>query len=215
MSWDWRHTVLAGVAVAALGSASVAFSSWAGAHDAWVRAKGTIQAQTQTIDQVKKQAAKIASVEKIRDEAAAAQLSAMRKKVDQLKTATQIAAWLPKQIPTPEPVKITVPSPTKKRPTPAVVATIPQPDLPALRNYVESCRACSVELHTAQQDLATKDQQLKLAGERLSAVQKERDAALRAAKGGSFWHRAGIAFKWFAIGAGAGAAVLCGSGHCQ
>jgi hypothetical protein len=215
MSWDWRHTVLVGVAVAALGSTSVAFFSWVGAHNAWVRAKGTIQAQAQTIDRVKKQAAEVSLVQKTRDEAAAAQLAAMRKKVEQLKTATQVAAWLPKQIPTPEPVKITVPNPTKKSPTPAAVATIPQPDLPALRNYVESCRACSLELHTAQQDLATKDQQLKLAGERLSAVEKERDAALRAAKGGGFWHRAGIAFKWLAIGAGAGAAVLCGSGHCQ
>lgn len=215
MRWDWKHKALAGAAVAALGGAGLAFSSWLGAHDAWIRAQGTIQAQAQRIDQVKKRAAQIAPEQKARDEAAAAQLAAMRKEVDRLKTAEQIAAWLPKQIPMPEPVKIRVPKATKKNPAPAAVARIPRQDLPALRDYVESCKACSVELHTTRQDLAAKEQQLKLAGERLSAVEKERNAALNAAKGGGFWHRAKTAFKWFAIGAGAGAAVLCGSGHCQ
>lgn len=215
MRWDWRHEALAGVVAVALGGAGLAFSSWQGAHDAWIRAQGTIQAQTQTIDLIKKRSAQITAQQKARDEAAARQLATMRKEVDRLKTAAQIAEWLPKQIPTPKPLKIDIPAPTKRNPTPAAVATIPQPDLPTLRDYVESCRVCSVKLHVAQQELVAKDQQLRLAGEHLSAVARERDAALRAAKGGGFWHRAKTAFDWFVIGAGTGAAVLCGSGHCQ
>lgn len=138
----------------------------------------------------------------------------MQAEVAQVKTAAQIAAWLPKQLPTPTPVKIEVPPSTAKNPAPAAVAKIPQMDLPALRDYVESCKVCSVKLHTAQQDIADKDRQLKLAGEQLSAAEKQRDAVLHAAHG-TFWGRLWTRTKWFVIGAGAGAALLCGSGHCR
>ncbi len=215
MSWDWRHAALAGAAAAALGGTGMAFSAWQGAHNAWMQAKGTIRGQEQTIREMKQSATRIATEEKRRDQAAAEQLAAMKKQVERLKTGRQIADWLPKQLPMPEPVKIEVPHRTKAHPAPAAVATIPRPDLPALRDYVESCKACSVKLHTAEQDLAAQAQELRLAGERLSAVEKERDAALKAAKGGGFWHGVKIGFKWFAIGAGAGAAALCGSGHCR
>lgn len=215
MSWDWKDKTLAGAAVLGVAGALFAFSSWRRAQTAWVAAQGTIEAKAQTIEQAKKQASRIAAAQKARDQAAATQLAAMRKKVGKLKTVQQIASWLPKQLPTPQPVKIEVPKATKANPEPAAVARIPQPDLPALRDYVESCEACSLRLHTARQDLAAKDEQLKLAGERLSAMEKQRDAAMKAAKGGGFWHRVGTAFKWFAIGAGAGAALLCGSGHCK
>lgn len=215
MSWDWKHTAMAAATIFALGGTGIALSAWRGAHDAWVQAQGTIREQEQTVRQAKQSAARIASEEKRRDEAEAAQLAGMKKQVERLKSTREIAAWLPKQVPTPEPVKIKVPQATKTSPTPAAVATIPQPDLPALRDYVESCKVCSVKLHAAQQDLAAQKQQLQLAGERLSAVEKERDAALKAAKGGGFWHRMKNEFKWFVIGAGAGAAALCGSGHCQ
>lgn len=215
MSWDWGHAALASAAVAALGGAGMAFSAWRGAHNAWIQAKETIRGQEQTIRDAKRSAAQIASEERQRDQAAAEQLAAMKKQVERLKTARQIADWLPKQLATPEPVKIEVPRKTKSHPAPAAIATIPQPDLPALRDYVESCKECSVRLQAEQEDLAGQQEQLRLAGERLSAVEKERDAALKAAKGGGFWHRLKNEFKWFAIGAGAGAAALCGSGHCK
>ena len=49
MSWDLKHTVLAGAAVAALGGAGWAFSAWMGSHDAWIQAQAKIQAQAQII----------------------------------------------------------------------------------------------------------------------------------------------------------------------
>jgi hypothetical protein len=214
MSWDLKHTVLAGAAVAALGGAGWAFSAWMGSHNAWIQAQAKIQAQAQVIGADRQQRQQIEAEQQARDAQTLRQIAAMQAEVAQVKTAAQIAAWLPKQLPTPSPVKIEVPQGTAKNPAPAAVATIPQTDLPALRDYVESCKVCSVKLHTAQQDIADKEQQLRLAGEQLAAAEKQRDAALRAAHG-TFWGRLWTRTKWFVIGAGAGAALLCGSGHCQ
>lgn len=72
-----------------------------------------------------------------------------------------------------------------------------------------------MKLASAQQDAASLKSQLQLAGEQLSAVQKERDAAVKASKGGGFWSRVKRGVKFFLIGAGTGAAAVCGSGHCK
>jgi hypothetical protein len=214
MSWDLKHAMLAGAAVAALGGAGWTFSAWKGSHDAWIQAQAKIQAQDEIIGADRQQRRQIEAEQQARDAQTARQIEAMQAEVAQVKTAAQIAAWLPKQLPTPKPVKIEVPQSTAKDPAPAAVAAIPQTDLPALRDYVESCKVCSVKLHTAQQDIADKERQLKLAGEQLAAAEKQRDAAVRAAHG-TFWERLWTRTKWFVIGAGAGAALLCGSGHCQ
>ena len=214
MSWDLKHKVLAGAAVGALGGAGGAFSAGVGGHGARVQAQAKIQAQSQIISADRQQRQQIETEQQARDARTARQIAAMQAEVAQVKTAAQIAAWLPKQLPTPAPMKIEVPQGTAKNPAPAAVATIPQTDLPALRDYVESCQVCSVKLHTARQDIAGKVQQLTLAGEQLAAAEKQRDAALRAAHG-TFWGRLWTRTKWFVIGAGAGAVLLCGSGHCR
>jgi hypothetical protein len=72
-----------------------------------------------------------------------------------------------------------------------------------------------VKLAAAQQNLATKDQQLKLAGAQLSATQRERDAALTAAKGGSLWRRVQRNARWLAVGGAAATAALCATHHCK
>lgn len=214
MKMDAWHKTLLGAVVVALALGAIAFREWLGAHDAWIKAQATVGQQQQTIQSANAEQQQLKAEETKRDQQTAAAIAGMQAQIAQLKTSQQIAAWLPKQIPTPEPVTIDVPKATKENPTPAAVATIPQPDLPALRDYVSACQVCSVELHTAHQDLASKDQQLKLAGEKLSATEKQRDAALQAAHG-TFWGRLWTRTKWLAIGAGAGAALLCGSGHCR
>jgi len=75
---------------------------------------------------------------------------------------------------------------------------LPAEDLQPLYNFAVDCRACQAKLAAAQADLA--DERAKT-----QALGRERDAALRAARGGSFWNRIGRAAKWFAIGAAAGA----------
>jgi hypothetical protein len=79
-----------------------------------------------------------------------------------------------------------------------IVANIPQADLKPLYDYLENCRATTLDDSTARKDLADEQTQV-------TALTKERDAAVSSTKGGSFWTRFRRGAKWFAIGAAAGA----------
>jgi type II secretory pathway pseudopilin PulG len=87
-------------------------------------------------------------------------------------------------------------------------AQIPTVDLKPLFDFVQDCRVCQAQLATAKLDAA--DNATKIA-----ALTRERDAAITAAKGGSFWRRLRRNVLWFAVGAGAGAVAVCGTGHCR
>jgi|HubBroStandDraft_1064217.scaffolds.fasta_scaffold29232_2 hypothetical protein len=87
-------------------------------------------------------------------------------------------------------------------------AQIPAADLKPLFDFVQDCRSCQAQLAVAKQnatDNATK----------LTAVTRERDAAVATAKGGTFWQRLRRNALWFVVGAGAGTAAVCGTGHCR
>jgi hypothetical protein len=73
---------------------------------------------------------------------------------------------------------------------------------------VQDCLSCQAQLAAAKQD--STDNAAKLA-----AVTKERDAAVATAKGGTFWQRLHRNALWFVVGASAGAAPVCGTGHCR
>jgi hypothetical protein len=73
-------------------------------------------------------------------------------------------------------------------------------DLKPLYDFTLDCQACQAKLSAAQSDLL--DERSKTA-----ALAKERDAAVRLAKGGSAWRRVTRAAKWFLLGAAAGALV--------
>ena len=77
-------------------------------------------------------------------------------------------------------------------------ALIPRADLKPLYHFTLDCQACQARLSVAQSDLA--DEKAKTA-----ALTKERDEALRVAKGGSAWRRVARAAKWALLGAAAGA----------
>ena len=79
-------------------------------------------------------------------------------------------------------------------------ALIPRADLKPLYDFTLDCQACQAKLSAAQGDLA--DEKTKTA-----ALTKDRDDAVRLAKGGSAWHRITRAAKWFLLGAAAGAVV--------
>jgi hypothetical protein len=87
-------------------------------------------------------------------------------------------------------------------------AQIPAADLKPLFDFVQDCRSCQAQLAAAKQD--STDNAAKLA-----AVTKDRDAAVATAKGGTFWQRLHRNALWFVVGAGAGAAAVCGTGHCR
>jgi hypothetical protein len=87
-------------------------------------------------------------------------------------------------------------------------AEIPAADLKPLYDFVQDCSACQIRLAAAKQDAS--DNALKI-----SALTRERDAAVTAAKGGSFWLRLRRNSHWLVIGAAASAGILCGTRHCR
>jgi type II secretory pathway pseudopilin PulG len=79
------------------------------------------------------------------------------------------------------------------------VVEMPSADLKPLYDFTQNCRECQLRLTAAEQDHS--DDLAKL-----NSLTRERDAAITAAKGGSFWRRLRRNAIWFVIGAGVGAA---------
>jgi hypothetical protein len=87
------------------------------------------------------------------------------------------------------------PAPTNlSQAQPGQSATIPASDLKPLFDYIQDCRACQAQLKAAQADLT--DEKATNA-----ALTRERDAAMKANKGGTLWHRLNHNAKWLAAGA--------------
>lgn len=130
-----------------------------------------------------------------------AQLAAQKKKVQ---TPAQAIDALPGVLPLPRAIPsegILAPAPNKADPKPSdpsePSAALPVDDLKPLYDFALSCRACQAQLASVQSDL--KDEQTKT-----TALSRERDSALQAARGGSVLKRVVRAAKWFAVGAAAG-----------
>jgi type II secretory pathway pseudopilin PulG len=159
-----------------------------------------------------------------RDAKLADTLAAIAAEKRAVRSPAQIIKDLPNQIPLPVPVVIqNIPSPSAAGSaaqgtgsfevngvTPSdkagplsgdvskVQGVIPGPDLKPLYDFALDCKTCQAKLATSQSDLA--DEKGKTA-----ILIKERDNALRVARGGSIWQRIGRASKWILIGAAAGA----------
>ncbi len=73
-------------------------------------------------------------------------------------------------------------------------AQIPAADLKPLYNYIQDCRACQAKLAAANQNAADD-------AKKIAALMQERNAAITAAKGGTFWHRLQRNATWLAAGA--------------
>jgi hypothetical protein len=78
--------------------------------------------------------------------------------------------------------------------------------LKPLYDFVQDCRECDAKLSAAKQD--HDDDTVKL-----EALTRERDAALAAAKGGTFWHRLRRNLEWLAVGAMVGATATAAATH--
>jgi hypothetical protein len=135
-------------------------------------------------------------------------------------TPQQILQALPQQIPLPQAitlmpaanssttnqnqpatVKTAPPAASDESPSkptaPEPQAVIPAADLRPLYDFALDCKACQAKISAAQSDLA--DEKSKSA-----ILTKERDEAVRTAKGGSTLQRFARAAKWLLIGAAAG-----------
>jgi len=113
-------------------------------------------------------------------------------------TPAQIIRELPTQITLPSRITLQTAPVLPNSPTPKTNAVIPAEDLKPLYDFTIECKACQAKLATSQSDLA--DERAKT-----TALTRERDDALRIARGGSAWRRITRAAKWFLIGAAAGA----------
>jgi len=113
-------------------------------------------------------------------------------------TPAQIIHDLPSQLPLPSPLVLQSVPASPDSPSPKTNAIIPAEDLKPLYDFTIDCKACQSKLTTAQADLT--DERAKT-----SALTRERDDALRIARGGSLFRRITRAAKWFIIGAAAGA----------
>ena len=151
-------------------------------------------------------------------------LAGLTQQKRQIQTPSQILEALPQQIPLPLPIAIaqvplqlpattsaseaplagTLANPSNKNPAkplrppaPEPQAVIPAADLKPLYDFAVDCNACQARLAATQSDLT--DEKSKTA-----TLTKERDAAIRTAKGGSALQRVARAAKWLLIGAVAG-----------
>lgn len=166
--------------------------SWLASHDADVRLASTLAAQKTILDQA-------AAREQRRDATLSKTMSAISRAKRSVQTPAEAAARIPDVLPPlPQPISLTVPQPTAAEPMPPASAIVPQADLKPLYDSLQDCRACQAQLSAAQADVADGRAQI-------AALTAERDAAVKAARGGGFWSRTRRAAKWFLIGAAAGA----------
>ena len=191
--------VAAAVVVAIL-AASV-FVTWRDAR----QEQAALQAELKTTQQALAEAtARQAS----RDAAVNDLVAGLKRKEAAVQKPVEVVAALPDALSLPEPITIEPERPasesgpyktTNGMPdgvSPKV--NFPVADLKPLYDFAVECKACQAKLGAAQSDLA--DEKVKS-----QALGRERDDALRAAKGGSVMRRIARAAKWFAIGAAAGA----------
>jgi hypothetical protein len=130
-----------------------------------------------------------------RDAQLAQSLAALAAEKRTIITPAQIVRELPTQISLPSPIVLQSASALPDSPAPKPNAVIPAEDLKPLYDFTIDCKTCQTKLATAQADLTDERQ-------KTTALTRERDDALRIARGGSTWRRRiGRAAKWFLIGA--------------
>jgi hypothetical protein len=177
--------------------------SWLAAHDAAIHLAATLEAQEQLVAQANQR-------QRERDNSLAKTISSIAQAKRRVDTPAKAAAAIPDVLPPlPAPLHLQLPAPTLQEPQPPAlpppaVATIPQVDLKPLYDYAQDCHACQASLAVADDNL--EDEKAKL-----DAVTAERDAAVRASKGGGFWSRLRHNAKWFALGAATGALAAAAS----
>jgi hypothetical protein len=194
-----------------LGVVAVVAALAVGVFVAWRDARkeqAVLQAELKTTQQA---LAEATARQATRDAAVNEMVAGLKKKEAAVQRPAQVVAALPDVITLPDPITIEPVQSSQNRAAgkeQVVSGSVPddiQPkvnfpaaDLKPLYNFAVDCKACQARLGAAQSDLA--DEKVKS-----QALGRERDDALRAARGGSVLRRIARAAKWFAIGAAAGA----------
>jgi len=195
---------LAAVAIALVAVVCIYFA-WQGAQRDQAQLKAELQA-------TRKAVADADARQQSRNSDLARHLAQLNQEKTSVRSPVQVVQALPDVLPLPTP--LTLPAQTtgsasqsatqppgaskSQTPGPSAKVQLPAEDLKPLYDFAVTCKECQVQLASVQANL--KDEQAKT-----QAIGRERDTALRAARGGSVIHRIVRAAKWFAIGAAAGA----------
>jgi hypothetical protein len=179
------------------------FFAWRGAQQQQLALQAELKSTQQALSDA-------TAREATRDATVSTLIAQLKKDKAAVQTPAQLIQSLPEVLPLPLPI-IAAPAqqasdekPNNGQPgTPSAnpIPTkldFPAADLKPLYDFALDCKSCQAQLTAALADL--KDEKAKE-----QALSRERDAALRAAKGGSLLRRVARAAKWFAIGAVAGA----------
>jgi hypothetical protein len=210
-----KYIKLGGMLVALVLVASILFA-WRSAREEQIKLAAELKVTQQALNDANER-------QKARDEALTEQLKKLAEKKAAVKTPAQALKALPSVLPLPVPLafdeseaaratpgaqsRVTVPPENSGRANalpgsaPIAKAEMPVADLKPLYDFAVDCRACQARLLAAEANL--KDEQVKT-----QALGRERDDALKMAKGGSVTRRIMRAAKWFAIGAAAGAVAV-------
>ena len=191
---DARHWGLTIVAVVLMGATILLGSVLQGAHEDQARLAATLDAQKSVI----------AAAER-REQDRTEQLRDTLQQIESLKQAVQTPQQVIREIPQflpqlPVPIHVEQPPAEPGKPAPPPVVTIPPQDLKTLYDFSADCAACKAERAALKGNLADEKA-------RAESLEKERDAAVKAAKGGGLWRRARRAAKWLAIGVAVGYAA--------
>ena len=190
------------VLVAALIAIALLGDAWKSARRDTDQLNTTLASQNAVIEQAQ-------SREKQQDAQLTAALGAIAAQERAVRTPQQAAQAIPSLLPSlPLPISIQTPNLSAAKPGETLPSTITvtQADLMPLYDDLQNCRVNAIQIDTAKKDLA--DEQA-----RSAALTRERDAAVTAAKGGTFWLRLRRGAKWFAIGVAAGAAAAAVARH--
>ena len=187
-------TIIIGAALLTL---VLATDAWRSARHDSAQLAATVAAQSAAIQQA-------GDREKQRDSQLAAALAAIHAQKGNVQSPQQAARELPAVLP-PLPLPVSIREPALSPLTPLASAppasiSVPQPDLVPLYSGLQDCRSTALESDALKKDLADEKT-------RSASLVRERDAAIAAARGGTFWLRLKRTAKWFAIGVGAGAAA--------
>ena len=175
---------------------------WQQEHYARLNAETQTGEQQKQIDGLKEQEAE---AQQVLDK----KLASLEQERKRPATAAELVSATSSLLPDlPAPLQVvTVPSdPALPDIPPKQEVVIPEADFKGIRDAQIDCQEDSAKLAACLSTQQDTTRQLKL-------TEAQRDEWKTAAKGGSMWHRALGAAKWFAIGAGAGAAAYAVDHH--
>lgn len=211
MKFSW-HIVGYGVLALLCAGALTAYES---AKRDQIRSDAVQQAQAQFQKQLNQTVADLKKEAADRETKLTQDLATLQKRFQQAATPKQIADLSTQVMGLKQPVQIVTPPATPANPNPQPVAQISFADLPLVKSYENECEICKLQLPKLQTDVTGQKQLIAAQEKEITSLKTQRDAAVKASKGGNWIRRTVHNGKVLAIGGAVAVAVVCGLGHCK